>query len=59
MKVYGATYTKLIKKVKRLEDKLNKSRRKHRLVLSEEEDSKFLAQEDPSKQGRKIAQIDE
>ncbi|GJZ09371.1 hypothetical protein Tco_0543654 [Tanacetum coccineum] len=30
-KVYGAAYTKLIKKVKRLEDKLNKSRRKHRL----------------------------
>ncbi|GJY41118.1 hypothetical protein Tco_0428388 [Tanacetum coccineum] len=38
-KVYGAAYTKLIKKVKRLEDKLNKSRRKRRLVLSEEEDS--------------------
>ncbi|GJX12398.1 putative ribonuclease H-like domain-containing protein [Tanacetum coccineum] len=34
-KVYGAAYTKLIKKVKRLEDKLNKSRRKRRLVLSE------------------------
>ncbi|GJR71558.1 hypothetical protein Tco_0083923 [Tanacetum coccineum] len=30
-KVYGAAYTKLIKKVKRLEDKLNKSRRKRRL----------------------------
>ncbi|GJQ93136.1 hypothetical protein Tco_0004275 [Tanacetum coccineum] len=59
-KVYGAAYTKLIKKVKRLEDKLNKSRRKHRLVLSEEEDldTKILAQEDPSKQGRKITQID-
>ncbi|GJS28136.1 hypothetical protein Tco_0488756 [Tanacetum coccineum] len=51
----------LIKKVKRLEDKLNKSRRKHRLVLSEEEDLdiEILAQEDPSKQGRKIAQIDD
>ncbi|GKB75443.1 hypothetical protein Tco_0942338 [Tanacetum coccineum] len=60
-KVYGATYTKLIKKVNRLEDKLNKSRRKRRLVLLEEEDSdtEILAQEDPSKQGRKIAQIDE
>ncbi|GJZ40221.1 hypothetical protein Tco_0586784 [Tanacetum coccineum] len=60
-KVYGAAYTKLIKKVKRLEDKLNKSRRKRRLVLSEEEDSdtEILAQEDPSKQGRKIAQIDD
>ncbi|GJT86044.1 hypothetical protein Tco_1067761 [Tanacetum coccineum] len=56
-KVYGAAYTKLIKKVKRLEDKLNKSRRKRKLVLSEEEDSdiEILAQEDPSKQGRKIA----
>ncbi|GJU23083.1 hypothetical protein Tco_1156425 [Tanacetum coccineum] len=31
-KVYGAAYTKLIKKVKRLEDKLNKSRRKCRLT---------------------------
>ncbi|GKC77108.1 hypothetical protein Tco_1127882 [Tanacetum coccineum] len=60
-KVYGASYTKLIKKIKRLEDKLNKSKRKCRLVLSEEEDSdtEILAQEDPSKQGRKIAQIDE
>ncbi|GJY78103.1 hypothetical protein Tco_0483904 [Tanacetum coccineum] len=62
-KVYGAAFTKLIKKVKRLEkkDKLNKSRRKLRLVLSDEESSDLdiLAQEDPSKQGRKIAQIDE
>ncbi|GKA58015.1 hypothetical protein Tco_0757203 [Tanacetum coccineum] len=62
-KFYGATFTKLIKKVKRLEkkDKLSKSRRKFRLVLSDEEglDSDILAQEDPSKQGRKIAQIDE
>ncbi|GKF89161.1 hypothetical protein Tco_0263124, partial [Tanacetum coccineum] len=34
---------------------------KRRLVISEEEDSdtKNLAQEDPSKQGRKIAQIDD
>ncbi|GJZ58596.1 hypothetical protein Tco_0614090 [Tanacetum coccineum] len=60
-KVYGAAYTKLIKKVKRLEDKLNKSKRKRRLVLSGEEDSdtEILAQEDPSKQERKIAQINE
>ncbi|GJZ17332.1 hypothetical protein Tco_0553455 [Tanacetum coccineum] len=62
-KVYGAAFTKLIKKVKRLEkrDKLSKSRRKLRLVLSDEEglDSDILAQEDPSKQGRKIAQIAE
>ncbi|GKA06226.1 hypothetical protein Tco_0685450 [Tanacetum coccineum] len=58
-KVYGDAFTKLIKKVRRLEkkDKLNKSRRKLRLVLSDEEgsDSDILAQEDPSKQGRKIA----
>ncbi|GKB10274.1 hypothetical protein Tco_0844197 [Tanacetum coccineum] len=62
-KVYGAAFTKLIKKVKRLEkkDKLNKSRRKLKLVLSVEEgsDSDILALEGPSKQGRKIAQIDE
>ncbi|GJW79304.1 hypothetical protein Tco_0140986 [Tanacetum coccineum] len=60
-KVYGAAYTKLIKKAKRLEDKLNKSRRKRKLVLSKEEDSdiEILAQEYPSKQGRKIAQIDD
>ncbi|GJS44808.1 putative ribonuclease H-like domain-containing protein [Tanacetum coccineum] len=53
--------TELIKKVKRLEDKLNKSRRKRKLVLSEEEDldTEILAQEDPSKQGRKIAQIND
>ncbi|GKE44403.1 hypothetical protein Tco_1471687 [Tanacetum coccineum] len=38
-KVYGTSYTKLIKKVKRLEDKLNKSTRKRRLVLLKEEDS--------------------
>ncbi|GJT84915.1 hypothetical protein Tco_1066632 [Tanacetum coccineum] len=38
-KVYGAAFTKLIKKVKRLEkkDKLNKSRRELRLVLSDKE----------------------
>ncbi|GKF66838.1 hypothetical protein Tco_0193355, partial [Tanacetum coccineum] len=62
-KVYGAAFTKLIKKVKRLEkkDKLSKSRRKLRLVLSDEEglDSDILAQEHPSKQGRKIAQTNE
>ncbi|GJW24761.1 retrovirus-related pol polyprotein from transposon TNT 1-94 [Tanacetum coccineum] len=60
-KVYGATFTKLIKKVKRLEkkDKISKSKRKLRLVLSDKEgsDLDILAQEDPSKQGRKIAQI--
>ncbi|GKG41640.1 hypothetical protein Tco_0473391, partial [Tanacetum coccineum] len=62
-KFYGVAFTKLIKKVKRLEkkDKLSKSRRKLIRVLSDEEgsDSDILAQEDPSKQGRKIAQINE
>ncbi|GJT88323.1 hypothetical protein Tco_1070040 [Tanacetum coccineum] len=62
-KFYGAAFTKLIKKVKRLEkkDKLSKSRRKLRRVLLHEEgsDSDILAQEDPSKQGRKISQINE
>ncbi|GJV43912.1 hypothetical protein Tco_1428448 [Tanacetum coccineum] len=47
----------LIMKVKKLEHKVksSKSRRKVRLVVSEDEDEL----EDPSKQGRKIAQIDE
>ncbi|GJX08583.1 putative ribonuclease H-like domain-containing protein [Tanacetum coccineum] len=63
-KIYGAAHTKLIKKVKEGGEKgisSTMSRRKLRLVLSDEEgsDSNILAQEDPSKQGRKIAQIDE
>nr|GEX23714.1 hypothetical protein [Tanacetum cinerariifolium] len=52
-----------VKKVKRLakKDKLSKSRRKLRLVLLDEEgsDLDILAQEDPSKKGRKMAQMDE
>ncbi|GKC36411.1 hypothetical protein Tco_1048795 [Tanacetum coccineum] len=54
---YGAAYTKLIMKVKKLEHKVksSKARRRVRLVDSENEDEL----EDPSKQGRKIAQIDE
>ncbi|GJT69663.1 zinc finger, CCHC-type containing protein [Tanacetum coccineum] len=54
---YGVAYTKLIMKVKKLEHKLksSKARRRVRLVISDDEDN----QEDPSKQGRKIAQIDE
>ncbi|GJW07877.1 hypothetical protein Tco_1570300 [Tanacetum coccineum] len=56
-KVYGAAYTKLIKKVKRLEDKLNKSRRKRRLMGAQtqgshehemEADFKFTTAEDDS-----------
>ncbi|GKB22659.1 hypothetical protein Tco_0862060 [Tanacetum coccineum] len=54
---YGAAYTMLIIKVKKLEHqvKLIKARRKVRLVISDDEDDL----EDPSKQGRKVAQIDE
>ncbi|GJR56789.1 hypothetical protein Tco_1498951 [Tanacetum coccineum] len=54
---YGASYTKLIMKVKKLEHKVTsiKARRKVRFVISDDEDDL----EDPSKQGRKIAQIDE
>ncbi|GJS73613.1 hypothetical protein Tco_0706454 [Tanacetum coccineum] len=54
---YGAAYTKLIMKVKKLENKikLRKARRRVRLIVSEDE----YDLEDPSKQGRKIAQLDE
>ncbi|GJR80453.1 putative ribonuclease H-like domain-containing protein [Tanacetum coccineum] len=54
---YDAAYTKLIIKVKKLEHKVksSKARRRVRLVVLEDEDEL----EDPSKQGRKIAQIDE
>ncbi|GKB46549.1 zinc finger, CCHC-type containing protein, partial [Tanacetum coccineum] len=54
---YGAAYTKLIIKVKKLEHKVksSKARRRDRLVVSKDEDEL----EDPSKQGRKISQIDE
>ncbi|GJX01242.1 hypothetical protein Tco_0185155 [Tanacetum coccineum] len=53
---YGATYTKLIMKVKKLEYRIksSKARRRVRLIVSEDEDDL----EDPSKQGRKIAQFD-
>ncbi|GKC43835.1 hypothetical protein Tco_1061557, partial [Tanacetum coccineum] len=56
-KVYGATYTKLIMKVKKLEKtiKSNQARRRAKIVVShEEEDS-----EDSSKQGRIIEEIDQ
>nr|GEW53917.1 hypothetical protein [Tanacetum cinerariifolium] len=54
---YGAAYTKLILRVKKLEHKVKTSqnRRKARVVLSDDEE--YL--EDPFKQGRKIAKIDE
>ncbi|GJS10309.1 hypothetical protein Tco_0367105 [Tanacetum coccineum] len=55
--IYGAAYTKLIKKVKKLEKivKSNQARRRARIVVSDDEDDL----EDPSKQGRKIAEIDQ
>ncbi|GJX68056.1 hypothetical protein Tco_0303783 [Tanacetum coccineum] len=54
---YGVTYTKLIKKVKKLENKVksNHARRKARVIASADEDDL----EDPSKQGRKISKIDQ
>ncbi|GKE65614.1 hypothetical protein Tco_1519775, partial [Tanacetum coccineum] len=54
---YGAAYTKLIKKVKKLENKVKSSqaRRRARIIVSGDEDDL----EDPFKQGRKIAKIDQ
>ncbi|GJV75685.1 putative ribonuclease H-like domain-containing protein [Tanacetum coccineum] len=54
---YGAAYTKLIKKVKKLENKVKSSqtRRRARIIVFDDEDDL----EDPSKQGRKIAEIDQ
>ncbi|GKD01738.1 hypothetical protein Tco_1172012, partial [Tanacetum coccineum] len=56
-KTYSTALTKLVLRVKKLENQLKsgKARRRARIVLSEDED----AAEDSSKQGRKIAQIDE
>ncbi|GKC41033.1 hypothetical protein Tco_1053417, partial [Tanacetum coccineum] len=53
---YGVAYTKFIKKVKNLENKVksNQARRRARIVVSDDEDS-----EDPSKQGRKIYEINQ
>ncbi|GKB92362.1 hypothetical protein Tco_0964634, partial [Tanacetum coccineum] len=55
-KVYSSALTKLILRVKKLEKKVktNKGRRRARIVISEDED----AEEDSSKQGRKISEID-
>ncbi|GKF57710.1 hypothetical protein Tco_0171247, partial [Tanacetum coccineum] len=49
---YGAAFTKLIMKVKRLEKevKLNKARRRAKIVVSDDED----AEKDASKQGRSM-----
>ncbi|GKG02942.1 hypothetical protein Tco_0310578, partial [Tanacetum coccineum] len=55
-KVYSFDLTKLILRVKKLENKVktNKARRRARIVVSEDEDT----EEDYSKQGRKISEID-
>nr|GFA26430.1 hypothetical protein [Tanacetum cinerariifolium] len=55
--MYGTTYTKLILRVKKIEHKVKRSqhRRRERVVISDDEEDL----EDPSKQGRKIAEIDE
>ncbi|GJY71051.1 hypothetical protein Tco_0474754 [Tanacetum coccineum] len=55
-KAYSIDFTKLVLKVKKLEQQVRsgKAKRRARIVLSEDED----VAEDPSKQGRKIAQID-
>nr|GEW18857.1 hypothetical protein [Tanacetum cinerariifolium] len=55
-KIYGATYTKLIKKGKKLEKTIQSSqaKRRARTVVFDDEDDL----EDSSKQGRKIAAID-
>ncbi|GJZ85854.1 hypothetical protein Tco_0651193 [Tanacetum coccineum] len=56
-KVYGAAYTKLIKKVKKLEKtvKSNQARRRAKIVVSDDEEDL----EDSSKQGRMIEEIDQ
>ncbi|GKE48406.1 hypothetical protein Tco_1479664, partial [Tanacetum coccineum] len=53
---YGVAYTKLIKKVKKLENKVksNQARRRARIGVSDDEEDL----EDTSKQGRKISEID-
>ncbi|GKB84689.1 hypothetical protein Tco_0956961 [Tanacetum coccineum] len=55
--VYGAAYTKLIMKVKKLEKtvKTSHSRRSAKIVVSDVEEDL----EDPSKQGRMIEKIDQ
>ncbi|GKC94089.1 hypothetical protein Tco_1159531, partial [Tanacetum coccineum] len=55
--IYGAAFTKLIKKVKTLEKtvKSSQARRKARIVVFDDEEDL----EDPSKQGRKIAKINQ
>nr|GEV04243.1 hypothetical protein [Tanacetum cinerariifolium] len=56
-KVYGVAYTKLIMKLKKLEKtvKTRQARRRAKIVISDDEEDL----EDPSKQGRKIDEIDQ
>ncbi|GJW38667.1 putative ribonuclease H-like domain-containing protein [Tanacetum coccineum] len=56
-KLYGVAYTRLIKKVKTLEKtvKSSQARRREKVVVSDNEDDL----KDPSKQGRKIDEIDQ
>ncbi|GJX32739.1 hypothetical protein Tco_0242594 [Tanacetum coccineum] len=56
-KVFGASYTKLIMKVKKLENtvKSNQARRRAKIVVSDDKDDL----EDSSKQGRMIKEIDQ
>nr|GEV65858.1 reverse transcriptase domain-containing protein [Tanacetum cinerariifolium] len=56
-KIYGASYTKFIKKVKKLHKtvKSSQAKRRARIVIPDDEDDL----EDSSKQGRKIAAIDQ
>nr|GEV14876.1 uncharacterized mitochondrial protein AtMg00810-like [Tanacetum cinerariifolium] len=56
-KVYGAAYTKLIIKVKKLEKtiKTSQARRRAKIIVSDDEEDL----KDPSKQGRKIDEIDQ
>ncbi|GKF32074.1 hypothetical protein Tco_0101872, partial [Tanacetum coccineum] len=60
-KVYGVSYTKLIKKVKKLEKtvKSNQARRRAKIVVSDDEDEDEDEDEDSSKHGRKIDEIDQ
>ncbi|GKF50672.1 hypothetical protein Tco_0147139, partial [Tanacetum coccineum] len=55
--IYGAAFTKLIKKVKKLEKtvKTGQARKKARIVVSDDEEDL----EDPSKQERKIVEINQ
>ncbi|GJU81456.1 hypothetical protein Tco_1283821 [Tanacetum coccineum] len=56
-KVYGNAYTKLIMRVKKLEQKVKsrQPRKRARVVISDTKEDL----EDPSKQGRRIAEIDQ